>query len=152
MIVFGDVAVVVSDAQRSAKWWKQNCGFDIRDNEGHWVTVAAPGSPTLLHLCANGTHEEGNTGIGFSTDDVEATYKAWTAKGVEFPTPPMDRGWGKLAVFADLDGNTFQLSEDADLKPKPKRAAKAKKAARKAPKKKTAKKGAKRGGAARGRR
>jgi catechol 2,3-dioxygenase-like lactoylglutathione lyase family enzyme len=118
MIVFGDVAVVVSDAQASAKWWKDKCGFDVRDNEGHWVTVAAPGSPTLLHLCQNGEHEEGNTGIGFVTDDLAATYEAWSGRGVAFPMPPTDRGWGLSARFADPDGNVFQLSEDKDVAPK----------------------------------
>jgi catechol 2,3-dioxygenase-like lactoylglutathione lyase family enzyme len=143
MIVFGDVAVVVSAAKASAKWWTEKLGFELRDDEGHWITVAAPGSETLLHLCQNGTHEEGNTGIGFSTDDVAAREREWSAKGVRFPQPAKDRGWGLTAVFADPDGNEFHLFEDKDLakpKPKPRRKAAAKRPAKKARKASKAKK------------
>ncbi|GEM_PF-960979 len=140
MIVFGDVAVVVSDGKAAAKWWKEKLGFEVRDDEGHWITVAAPGSSTLLHLCANGTHEEGNTGIGFVVDDVAATEKAWATKGVRFTRPTTRSDWGTSAVFADPDGNEFTLSEDPDLKPKPKPRRK------KAAAKKGAKKGAKKAG------
>src|SRR5438128_2702649 len=102
MIVFGDVAVVVKDATASARWWKEKLGFEVRDEDGHWVTVAAPGSDTLLHLCANGQHEEGNTGIGFLVDDVGAYEKTWSANGVRFTRPTTRRdGGGAFAVFAD---------------------------------------------------
>lgn len=134
-ITWGDVAVVVNDAQESAKWWKQKCGFEIRDRMGHWVTVAPPGSTGIvLHLCKNGTREEGNTGIGFYVDDVAAIEKAWTAKGVKFTRSTTQGEASISAMFADIDGNEYWLFEDDDLKA-PKKAA-----ARKAPARKPAQK------------
>jgi catechol 2,3-dioxygenase-like lactoylglutathione lyase family enzyme len=135
---FSDVAVVVSDAQASAKWWKQKCGFDVKSNAGHWVTIAAPGTDVEVHLCAGEGYamDAGNTGIGWLVDDIFATHKKWSAKGVRFPKPPVQESASVNARFADPDGNEFWLFEDHDLRPKPKPRAKkaAKKPARKASK------------------
>jgi uncharacterized glyoxalase superfamily protein PhnB len=35
-----------------------------------------------------------NTGILLSTDDINATYKELSARGVNFPTPPEQQAWG----------------------------------------------------------
>ncbi len=116
-IVWGDVAVVVKDAGTSATWWREKCGFEIRDDAGHWVTVAPPGSEGIvLHLCNNGTHEEGNTGIGFYVDDVAAVEKAWSAKGVKFSKSRTQEKSSVQAKFLDPDGNEYWLFEDDDLK------------------------------------
>lgn len=145
-VVLGDVAVVVGDAKASATWWKEKCGFEIRDDAGHWVTVAPSGSDVVIHLCESGAHEEGNTGIGFFVDDVAAVQKAWTAKGVRFSVPRKVGEASVQARFLDPDGNEFWLFEDEDLRaaptrpkktatkkrPSAKRAAKAKKPAKKA--------------------
>lgn len=121
-IVWGDVAVVVADAKASAKWWKK-LGFEVRDNAGHWVTVAPAGSTGIvLHLCAGEGYaaEKGNTGIGFYVDDLDALHAAWVKKGVAFPKPPVQESASKNAMFADPDGNEYWLFEDEDLRPKAK--------------------------------
>lgn len=115
-VVLGDIAVVVSDAKASARWWKEKCGFEIRDNAGHWVTVAPPGANVVIHLCQNGEHEEGNTGIGFFVDDVAAVEAAWTKKGVKFSVPRRVGEASVQARFLDPDGNEYWLFEDEDLK------------------------------------
>lgn len=115
-VVLGDVAVVVADAQASARWWKEKCGFEIRDGEGHWITVAPPGAQTVIHLCQNGEHEEGNTGIGFFVDDVAEVEKAWTARGVRFTKTRTQGEASVQAKFVDPDGNEYWLFEDEDLR------------------------------------
>lgn len=137
-VVLGDVAVVVTDAKRSAKWWKK-LGFEVRDDAGHWVTVAPPGANVVLHLCAGEGYalEPGNTGIGFFVDDVAEVEKAWTAKGVRFSVPRLVGSASVQARFLDPDGNEFWLFEDEDLKEKPKSQPKARK---KAPAKRAVKK------------
>ena len=111
MLTFGDVAVVVSDAKKAATWWREKLGFEVRDNDGHWVTVAAKGSETLLHLCETKPLEKGNTGIGFLAKDVIAEAKALEAKGVRFTKPAKKEPWGAFAMFADPDGNEFWINE-----------------------------------------
>ena len=77
----------------------------------HWVTVAAKGSETLLHLCETKPLEKGNTGIGFLAKDVIAEAKALEAKGVRFTKPAHKESWGAFAMFADPDGNEFWINE-----------------------------------------
>jgi predicted enzyme related to lactoylglutathione lyase len=104
-----DIAIVVSDAKKSAQWYKENLGLEVRDNEGHWITVAPKGSNVLLHLCETSLLEKGNTGIAFCVDDLDRTYREMSGKGVEFTTEPKKTEWGTYAMFKDPDGNEFWL-------------------------------------------
>jgi catechol 2,3-dioxygenase-like lactoylglutathione lyase family enzyme len=104
-----DVAVVVSNAKNSAEWFKDKLGFEVRDTEGHWVTVAPKGADIVLHLCESTPLEKGNTGIGFRVDDLDKTYQEMTTKGVEFTAKPTKEEWGSYAMFKDPDGNEFWL-------------------------------------------
>jgi predicted enzyme related to lactoylglutathione lyase len=104
-----DVAVVVSNPNKAAEWYKEKLGFDVRSQEGHWITVAPKGSSVILHLCETTPLEQGNTGIAFNVDDLDATYKEMKAKGVEFTVPPKKTEWGTFAKFKDPDGNEFWL-------------------------------------------
>ena len=104
-----DVAVVVSNASKSAEWYKEKLGLEIRAQEGHWVTVAPKGSGPVLHLCEMTPLEKGNTGICFQVDDIDKTYKEMGGKGVEFTVKPTKEEWGTYAMFKDPDGNEFWL-------------------------------------------
>lgn len=104
-----DVAVVVSDAKKALKWYTEVLGLEPRSTEGHWVTVAPKGSKTVLHLCEGGALEKGNTGIALRTEDLERAYQELKEKGVKFPHPPKDEGWGPYAQFEDPDGNVIWL-------------------------------------------
>jgi len=104
-----DVAIVVSNAKKSADWYKEKLGLEVRDNEGHWVTVAPKGSALVMHLCESKPLEQGNTGIAFRVDDLDKSYKEMTGKGVEFTVKPTKEEWGTYAMFKDPDGNEFWL-------------------------------------------
>ncbi len=104
-----DVAVVVSDANKSAEWFKDKVGLEIRDKEDHWVTIAPKGSDVVLHLCETTPLEQGNTGIAFRVDDLDKAYKEMSEKGVEFTRKPTKKEWGSTAMFKDPDGNEFWL-------------------------------------------
>lgn len=107
---FIDVAVVVSDAKKALKWYTEVLGLEARNTEGHWVTVAPKGSKTVLHLCEGEEAERGNTGIALGADNLDRTYEELKAKGVKFPHPPKDEGWGAFAQFEDPDGNIIWLN------------------------------------------
>jgi catechol 2,3-dioxygenase-like lactoylglutathione lyase family enzyme len=114
LIAVADVAVVVSNAKASAKWWMKNLGFSTHTvgGAGHATLVAPPGDRFFLHLCEGfAPLEPGDTGIAFVTDEMD-TMVARMAKGaVEFPVPPKKEKWGTMAKFADPDGNIFWLLE-----------------------------------------
>lgn len=43
-------------------------------------------------------------------DDVEATFRQLSQRGVEFTKEPEKQPWGTFAMFKDPDGNQFVLS------------------------------------------
>jgi predicted enzyme related to lactoylglutathione lyase len=103
------VAVVVSNGKKSAEWYKNSLGFDIKSSDGHWITVGPKSSDFELHLCESKTLESGNTGILFIADDLERTVKELEGNGVKFTKSLRDDGWGKYAMISDPDGNEFWL-------------------------------------------
>jgi len=107
------VALVVSDAKKSAKWYQEKLGFEIRDKEGHWITVAPKGMDLVIHLCEKFYPlEPGNSGFSFHVKDVAKEQKALEAKGVKFTQSTKKEDWGTSAMFADPDGNEFWLIEE----------------------------------------
>jgi predicted enzyme related to lactoylglutathione lyase len=45
-------------------------------------------------------------------DDVDATYRQFKQRGVEFVSEPQRAPWGTFAMFKDPDGNQFVLSSN----------------------------------------
>jgi catechol 2,3-dioxygenase-like lactoylglutathione lyase family enzyme len=112
MLAIADVAIVVSNAKTSEKWWKEKLGFAsfTIGGGGHAVLVAPPGDRFVLHLCEGfAPVEPGNSGIAFVTDEIEALVRRMTDAGVSFPEPLKRESWGQAAKFADPDGNVFWL-------------------------------------------
>jgi catechol 2,3-dioxygenase-like lactoylglutathione lyase family enzyme len=113
MIAIADVAVVVSNAQASARWWTKNLGFatyTVGGKGGHATLVAPPGDRFVVHLCEGfAPLEPGDTGIAFVTDTMESLVARMTKGNVRFPVPPKTEAWGSMAKFADPDGNIFWL-------------------------------------------
>jgi catechol 2,3-dioxygenase-like lactoylglutathione lyase family enzyme len=106
-----DVAVMVSDAKKSAKWYKDKLGFSV-SVEDHWVTAWPKGATWKLHLC-EGKLEPGNTGIGLYSEDVKKTVDALKKKGVKFSRDYTKTEWGENAMFDDPDGNVLWISAGA---------------------------------------
>jgi predicted enzyme related to lactoylglutathione lyase len=103
------IAIMVSDAEKAAAWYKENLGFET-SAEDHWVTAAPKGSSWKLHLC-EGELEPGNTGIGFYTDDLQQTVADLKKKGVTFAMDYTKSEWGEVAQFTDPDGNIIWISK-----------------------------------------
>jgi catechol 2,3-dioxygenase-like lactoylglutathione lyase family enzyme len=112
VLALADVAVVVSNAKASSKWWEEKMGFEVRTVGGgtHAVVTGPPGDRLILHLCEGfAPGEPGNTGIAFITDQIDRDVARMTAAGVEFPAPLDPKEGGQFAQFADPDGNVFWL-------------------------------------------
>lgn len=103
------VAVMVSDAEKSARWYKEKLGFNAKI-EDHWVTVWPRGVTWRLHLC-EGELEPGNTGIGLYADDLKKAVADLKKKGVAFSQDYTKSEWGEISMFDDPDGNVFWLSQ-----------------------------------------
>jgi predicted enzyme related to lactoylglutathione lyase len=98
--------------------WEKRIDQDMGGNE-RFLTVAPKGAQTELVLGSPTMYGEGKgivSGISLVADDVEATYKDLSAKGVQFKSAPETMPWGTKATwFSDPDGNEFFLTEEAEV-------------------------------------
>ena len=112
--------VYVSDEEKALDFYVNKLGFEKRADEPmgdglRWIEVAPPGATTRLVLTrgdGDGSTEKVRklAGIVFEPDDIDATFRELSARGVEFTEPPTDQPWGgRQALFKDQDGNTFVL-------------------------------------------
>lgn len=131
----GSVAILVHDAKRAAEWYHEKLDFEVLENSGHTVYVKAKDDTFIIHLCGKcGAWETdrpgGRTGVWFHCGPVsmrrdaesgqlivasdpalvEKTFSELKAKGVEFSEEITTTGWGKYAIFKDIDGNEFEMS------------------------------------------
>lgn len=112
------VSLPVVDQDRSLAFFTENLGFRVStdqpfDGKQRWIELRIPNAETRLVLFTMHGHEDRigtASGIVFLADDVEATYRHLSSKGVEFVQKPVTQGWGTSAIFKDPDGNTFVLS------------------------------------------
>ena len=113
------VAVYVSDQTAALRFYTEKLGFEVRRTEsmgpdGTWVEVAPRGAlsrvviypRTLMH-----EWEHRRPSIMFGCEDIEATYRELSRRGVKFTQVPKRMPWGTFAQFVDLDGNEFVLTE-----------------------------------------
>jgi predicted enzyme related to lactoylglutathione lyase len=49
--------------------------------------------------------------VMFRCDDLTATYQELSARGVEFPQPPVEQPFGSWSMFNDAEGNRFALEQ-----------------------------------------
>jgi serine phosphatase RsbU (regulator of sigma subunit) len=128
------VTIFVADQERGLRFFVDSLGFRVvldyrapaapAGGTPTWpvgerlLTVAPPDGTARLALVAPapGSEDHANIGKGrrivFLTEDVEAKYREWSARGVHFLDPPGATPFeGKLARFEDPDGNRFSLVE-----------------------------------------
>jgi predicted enzyme related to lactoylglutathione lyase len=111
------VGVPTRDQARALEFWTKQVGMIVVTDQPmgpgmRWIELKLPDADTGIALFTPPGHESriGNfTSISFGCDDVEATHRELTARGVQFPQAPKKEPWGTSAIFADSEGNTFVL-------------------------------------------
>jgi predicted enzyme related to lactoylglutathione lyase len=120
----------VSDQDRALDYFVNRLGFEKRaDNPmgpdaPRWIEVVPPGAQTSLVLFkpteqmpGASSYAEAQARIGtfanfiFNVDDMQATHRELSARGVEFVDPPSQQGWGWWATIKDPDGNVIGLHQ-----------------------------------------
>ncbi|WP_379677377.1 VOC family protein [Massilia consociata] len=112
------VSIPVSDQDRALAFYTEKLGFDISTDQPmgpgkRWIGLRIASSSTRVVLFTPDGQEDriGSFFNGsFACDNVEATYRQLSGRGVEFVEPPTVQPWGSFATFRDPDGNTFVLS------------------------------------------
>jgi catechol 2,3-dioxygenase-like lactoylglutathione lyase family enzyme len=116
-----DIVVFVRDLEVSKRFYVDLLGFELITEQClptgvRWIEVAPPdGSANLALVEPKPDRPEykligGYRWVLFMTEDVHATYKEWSERGVRFLFAPETPGWGgTYARFEDPDGNAFGL-------------------------------------------
>ena len=125
----GTVSIFVSDQDRARDFYVGKLGFELQRDDPmgppgspRWLQVAPPGAGTALVLYkptesmpGASTYERALSSIGtfapvvLEVDDMAATHRELSARGVEFADPPSQEPWGWWATIKDPDGNTLGL-------------------------------------------
>jgi catechol 2,3-dioxygenase-like lactoylglutathione lyase family enzyme len=115
-------SISVSDLDAAIEFYTKTLGWEIRidamvgDNY-RFITVAPTGGEAEMSLMSGGAEHDpgGQTGITFSVENIDETFKALVAKGVKFvnekgepAAAPDVMPWGdKASWLQDPDGNIF---------------------------------------------
>jgi lactoylglutathione lyase len=117
------VILYVEDQEQAKRFWVDKLGFKLAEDspygEERWLSVVSPDGATKLVLSKREpgwTHPDVRDGIPhsnvfFYADDVEATYRELTGKGVNFPEPPKKQFFGWWSMFEDPDGTRYALGQ-----------------------------------------
>lgn len=104
------VTVPVRDQDRALRFYTEKLGLRIFTDQSmgdrRWIELQVPGSETMLVLHEQRDHQPGSMpAVVFVADNVQATFEALRAKGVEFTQPPKKAPWGESAMLQDSEGN-----------------------------------------------
>lgn len=122
------VALIVEDYDRAIDFFVRVLQFELIEdvpsttNDGRpkrWVVVRPHGAAAtgILLARADGEHQQaavgqqfaGRVGLFLRVDDFDAAYARMIDAGVAFLTSPRAEPYGKVAVFADISGNRWDL-------------------------------------------
>ena len=112
------VSIPTSDQDRAVRFWTEQAGFTLMSDQPfsdkqRWIELSVGNSPTRFVLFTPDGQED-RIGSFFNgalaCDDVEATWRQLSERGVTFDSPPKKEPWGTFATFRDPDGNQFVLS------------------------------------------
>ena len=121
------VALVVRDYDEAIKFYTQKLGFILLEDTmlsetKRWVLIAPiSASSSCALLLAKATNETQENCIGnqaggrvflfLDTDDFYRDYHNFLANGIKFVREPIKEEYGTVAVFEDLYGNLWDLTE-----------------------------------------
>lgn len=125
------IALVVADYDEAIAFYTQKLHFDLIEDTilsetKRWVLVAPKGAQEFSLLLAKAANKEqlervgnqtgGRVFLFLNTDNFERDYQNLLDNKVEIVREPTIEVYGKIAVFADIYGNLWDLIERTDDK------------------------------------
>ena len=139
MITLSTAQLWVHDQDEALDLYTKKLGMEVRSDvtlaelgNFRWLTVGPPRQPdiSIVLMAIPGppmmdpeTAQQVKTlmakgfagTVFFTTDDVQGDYEELKSRGVEFTEEPEERPYGIDAGFRDPSGNSFRLTQVADL-------------------------------------
>ncbi len=120
------IAIVVHDYDEAITFYTQRLPFELVEDTPlsatkRWVLVRPKGSEGACLLLAKAANDEQRSRVGnqtggrvflfLHTDNFERDYEGLIAQQIKIVREPTVESYGKVAVFADLYGNLWDLIE-----------------------------------------
>lgn len=120
------ISLLVAEYDEAIEFYTKKLHFRLLEDtklsdSKRWVKVAPPGSDDCCLLLAKAASNEQISKIGdqtggrvflfLNTDDFERDYQNLLDMDVKIVRQPSNETYGKVAVFADLYGNLWDLIE-----------------------------------------
>ena len=117
-------ALLVREYDEAKDFYCGKLGFVVSEDTQlptgkRWVRLRAPGGQGSEILLSRAVDDKQKAAVGnqtggrvlffMHTDDFDADYAAFKAKGIQFTEGPLQAEYGKVAVFKDLYGNRIDL-------------------------------------------
>jgi predicted enzyme related to lactoylglutathione lyase len=101
----------VQDMRRSVAFYSEALGLPVTEHDGDWSAVEVDGLTIGLNAKDyESPRGDGGAVIAFSADgSLEDEVKRLKGEGVTFTGEITEHPWGRIAPFADPDGNDLQL-------------------------------------------
>ena len=125
------IALVVTDYDEAIAFYTQKLHFDLIEDTvlsdtKRWVLVAPKGCKEFSLVFAKAANSKQLDSVGnqtggrvflfLNTDNFERDYQNLLDNQVEIIREPIIEAYGKIAVFADIYGNLWDLIERTDNK------------------------------------
>jgi len=88
-----------SKAAELRAFLRDKLGLKATDVGDGWLIFDAPKADLGVHPNENGEPRSGTAEISFFCDEIEATVRELSARGVEFTQPVEDHGYGLVTYF-----------------------------------------------------
>ena len=100
-----------SDAVALRAFFRDKLGFPAVDVGDGWLIFDMPEADLGVHPTGPDAAPSGTASVSFYCDDIEATVRELTARGVEFVEPPEARPYGIDSGLRDPSGNSIRLTQ-----------------------------------------
>jgi catechol 2,3-dioxygenase-like lactoylglutathione lyase family enzyme len=101
-----------TEPEKAREFLRDKLGLPAYDSGGGWLIFTPPEGDVGCHPSDRAGH-----GISFYCDDIEATTKELSARGVQFSAPPREEEWGRVTAFELPGGGPVELYEPKYRKP-----------------------------------
>jgi len=117
--------LVVGDAERSKKWYRDVLGAEVYREYGGtsvvlrflgtWLLLVTGGGPTpdkpTVTFTRPGDPDTVSHAMTIRVLDCRAAFETLRSRGASFLAPPVESEWEVRAFFRDPDGHLFEISE-----------------------------------------
>jgi lactoylglutathione lyase len=109
----GAVIVLVSNMEKSIKFYRDTLGLPIKTNSKDWTEFFNNDTVLALHPAKKKSNIKTGSGmlVGFEVGDLRATVKKLKEKKVKFFKKPKEEPFGKHAIVQDPDGHLISIAE-----------------------------------------